>query len=125
MRLSLTDYFTEKWPKSTFRPMWSMCFTTPGEITTIKEIHVHCLECWMKYIIVYKSLGSGGLPEECMDFARRYTPDLYKMIIEGKQDKTYPVKKFSFLVQCSQEKRKERKQNGKILFSKNKMWACW
>ena len=84
MRLSLTDYFTEKWPKSTFRPMWSMCFTTPGEITTIKEIHVHCLECWMKYIIVYKSLGSRGLSEECMDFARRYTPDLYKMIKEGK-----------------------------------------
>ncbi|MDY4083214.1 MAG: hypothetical protein SOY25_03015 [Eubacteriales bacterium] len=83
-KLSLTDYFTEKWPKSTFRPMWSMCFTTPGEITTIKEIHVHCLECWMKYIIVYKYLWSGGLPKECMDFARRYTPDLYKMIKKEK-----------------------------------------
>ena len=41
-------------------------------------------ECWMKYIIVYKSLGSRGLPEECMDFARRYTPDLYKIIKEEK-----------------------------------------
>ena len=83
-KLSLTDYFTEKWPKSTFRPMWSMCFTTPGDITTIKDIHVHCLECWMKYVIVYKSLGCIGLSEEYMDFARRYTPELYKMMNEGK-----------------------------------------
>ena len=80
MKLSLADYFTEKWPKSIFNPMWSMCFTTPGEITTIKDIHVHCLECWMKYIIVYKFLGRKELSDECIDYARRYTPDLYRMI---------------------------------------------
>ena len=84
MKLSLTDYFSEKWRNSVFRPMWSMCFTTPGEITTLKQIHVHCLECWMKYIIVYKSLGRNGLPDECMDFARRYTPNLYEMIKQEK-----------------------------------------
>ena len=80
MKLSLADYFMEKWPQSIFNPMWSMCYRTPGEITTIKDIHVHCLECWMKYIIVYKFLGRKELSDECIDYARIYTPDLYRMI---------------------------------------------
>ena len=78
-KLSLVDYFEENWRNSTFDATWSMCYTTPGEITTIKNIKVHCLECWMKYIIAWK-FATGILNEDCLEYVKRYTLDIYWII---------------------------------------------
>ena len=75
-QLSLIDYFEENWRNSVFDPTWSMCYTTPGEITTIKNIQVHCLECWMKYKIA-KKFANGTLKEDCLEYVKKYTPDIY------------------------------------------------
>ena len=77
--ISLIDYFEENWRNSTFDPTWSMCYTTPSEITTIKNIKVHCLECWMKYKIA-KKFAAGKLEEDCMEYVKKYTPDIYLTI---------------------------------------------
>ena len=78
-QLSLIDYFEENWRNSVFDATWSMCYTNPGEITTIKNIQVHCLECWMKYKIA-KKFVNGTLNEDCLEYAKKYTPDTYWMI---------------------------------------------
>ncbi|MBR2467489.1 MAG: hypothetical protein IKB42_00385 [Clostridia bacterium] len=78
-KLNLVDYFEKVWPKNLVGPGYSFCFTTPGEITTLKNVHIHCLKCYFKYILV-KYYLEDAVPEDCLVYIKRYVPNLLKKI---------------------------------------------
>ena len=74
------DYFQKK--KSFFDPTWAGCYIVPGEITTLRQIHIRAIECdAAQYLINYYldyHYDSIGIPEDRIKEYERFVPNLLK-----------------------------------------------
>lgn len=72
------DYFEKK--KSFFDPTWAGCYIVPGEITTLRQIHVRAIECsaaeyLIKYYLDYH-YDKCGIPSDRIQDYQTFAPNL-------------------------------------------------
>lgn len=56
------NYFQNK--QSIFDPCWSGAYIIPGEITTLRDIHIHAITCDMISHLLEDQLRYHGLPQD-------------------------------------------------------------
>ena len=74
------DYFQKK--KSFFDPTWAGCYIVPGEITTLRQIHIRAIECdaaqyLTNYYLNYHYYKI-GIPEDRIQDYKTFVPNLLK-----------------------------------------------
>lgn len=74
----IDDYFEKK--KSCFDPYWAGCYITPGEVTTLRKIIIHALQCAAKSSLIREYFGrdyrKNGVPEEKAQWYKTFVPKL-------------------------------------------------
>lgn len=74
------DYYEKK--KSFFDPTWAGSYIVPGEVTTLRQIHIRAIECnAAEYLINYYldyHYDSIGIPEDRIKDYKRFVPNLLK-----------------------------------------------
>lgn len=71
-------YFAQK--GSCFDPYYSGCYIVPGEVTTLRAIHIRALECRLKEKLVSNYFDyhydTNGVPTDVVDLYNQYLPNL-------------------------------------------------
>lgn len=78
-RCNLSEgYFTEK--NSMFDPCWTGCYITPGDITTLRKIHINALKCSVAAHLVYEyseyRYDRIGIPDDKKEYYMLFAPSL-------------------------------------------------
>ena len=72
------NYFESK--KSIFDPFWAGCYVVPGEITTIRDIHIRALKNQMVAILIYEyfeyQYDKVGIPKDKEKYYKEFIPSI-------------------------------------------------
>ena len=79
------NYFTNK--SSVVDPTWAGAYITPGEITTLRNIHIHAVICHVKSRFLDNYFQYHLIPEEEKELFKELMPDCFKEIQNKNKEK--------------------------------------